>query len=290
MGTVQRVTRTGPGPRRDAAHAPPGHPRRASGRAPAAVGLLAAGVLVLAACGGGASGGGDALAPASASAGTATSTPAPASTTSPSGTELATGFAYQPLWPFRTGEEAAAWQSSGGTTDRWHLDADATALAFTTDYLGFTGVDKVVDSDVQGGEAHVTVGYALPNGHNATAAVVHLARFGAGDAAPWEVAGTDDTTLALSKPAYGATASSPVTAGGMITGVDESLRLAVHQPSSTAPIGSACCTSAGGTDSPWSAPVTFTGATDPVLTLVVSTGGHVADVERFAVTAVRPAG
>lgn len=31
----------------------------------------------------------------------------------------------------------------------------------------------------------------------------------------------------------------------------------------------------------------FSGAEDPVLTIVASTGGHIAEVERFTVTAVR---
>jgi len=39
----------------------------------------------------------------------------------------------------------------------------------------------------------------------------------------------------------------------------------------------------------WSARVSFAGATDPALTIVISTGGHLQGVERFAITAVRPA-
>lgn len=35
--------------------------------------------------------------------------------------------------------------------------------------------------------------------------------------------------------------------------------------------------------------VTFQGVTAPALTIVASTGGHVTDVERFAITGVRPA-
>jgi hypothetical protein len=33
--------------------------------------------------------------------------------------------------------------------------------------------------------------------------------------------------------------------------------------------------------------VTFSGASDPALTVIVSTGGHVQDVERFAITGLR---
>jgi hypothetical protein len=75
--------------------------------------------------------------------------------------------------------------------------------------------------------------------------------------------------------------------GGSVTGVDESLRLAVHQRSSGAPLGVFCCVAAGGTAGTWSAKVPFKDARDEVLTIVVTTGGHVAEVERFAVTGVR---
>jgi hypothetical protein len=85
---------------------------------------------------------------------------------------------------------------------------------------------------------------------------------------------------------------SPATVGGRITGVDESIRVEVRQPSTARPLGADCCLSAGGTGSkgqPWQSSVSFTGAADPVLTIVASTGGHVAEVERFTVTAVRTA-
>jgi hypothetical protein len=62
----------------------------------------------------------------------------------------------------------------------------------------------------------------------------------------------------------------------------------VRQVSSEAPIGETCCLPAGGEGTPWQTTVSFSGATDPALTIVVSTGGHVQGVERFAITAVRP--
>ena len=125
-------------------------------------------------------------------------------------------------------------------------------------------------------------------GPAAVAAELHLVRIGQGSDAPWEVVGTVDTTLSLDRPRYGATVTSPFTASGLITGVDESIRLEARQPSSTRPIGTSCCVPAGGTSRPWSARVTFKGATtDPALTLVASTGGHTQSVERFAITALR---
>jgi hypothetical protein len=47
---------------------------------------------------------------------------------------------------------------------------------------------------------------------------------------------------------------------------------------------------AGGNGTPWSVPVSFTAPAGTVLTISVSTGGHVAAVERFAVTGVRVVG
>jgi hypothetical protein len=126
-----------------------------------------------------------------------------------------------------------------------------------------------------------------------SSAVVHLRRFGSGNNAPWEVVGTDDTsTFSLTKPSYGAVVTSPFAVGGAITGVDENIRVEVLQLSSTTPIGTFCCQPAGNTGLPWSANVTFHGASDPgnVLIVAASTGGHLAAVERFTVTGVRTSG
>ena len=198
-------------------------------------------------------------------------------------------FGYPPLWPFSSQAEVDAWrqQHAAQGTQPWHLDAEATALAFTTGYLGFEEIDQVVGSDVRDREAWVSVGYDAGTGPS-TAAVVHLVRFGPGDDAPWEVVGTSDTDLTLETPSYGSQVSSTVTVGGRITGVDESLRVQVRQASSDAPIGEACCLPAGGVDAPWQTTVSFSGANAPALTIVVSTGGHIQGVERFAITAVRP--
>ncbi len=136
-------------------------------------------------------------------------------------------------------------------------------------------------------DARVTVGFTLPNGQVSHAAIIHLVKFGSGKYAPWEVVGTDDTTLTLDIPAYGSTATSPVRIGGKITGVDESLQAAVHKLGSSAPVGSYCCQPAGGQATSWSLTVPFRAASGQVITIVVHTGGHVAAVERFAVTGVQ---
>jgi hypothetical protein len=212
------------------------------------------------------------------------STPSPGGGPAP-----ADDFGYQPLWPFRTQADADAWrdQYRAQGSQPWHLDAEQTALSFTTGYLGFTEIDRVVASDIGASEAHVTVGYATDGGRTSTAANIHLVRFGSGDDAPWEVVGTADTDLTLETPRYGATVSSPITVGGHVTGVDENLVVRVHQPSSEGPIGeSPCCLPAGGERMPWETTVSFAGATDPALTIVVWTGGHYQGVERFAITGV----
>jgi hypothetical protein len=204
------------------------------------------------------------------------------------------GDGFQPLWPFATRADAEQWQqeSADSGAQPWHLDPEQTALSFTQGFLGFTDITQVVGtSDVRADEAWVSVGYTTENGNESTAATIHLMRFGDnGDAtAPWEVVGTRDadTELLLERPDYGTTARSPMTVGGYITGVDESLRVTVRQSSSAEPLGESCCIPAGGTESPWETQVELSGASDPAITVIVSTGGHVQDVERFAITGLR---
>ncbi|WP_405064903.1 hypothetical protein OG558_23450 [Kribbella sp. NBC_01510] len=218
----------------------------------------------------------------SATTPTTPSTPSPTTTVRP--------FAYQALWPFSSASDAAAWQQNyrSGGQQPWHLDPEQTALSFTTGYLGFTEVNRVVSRSVSRDEARIGVGYQA-EGRLGHAATLHLARIGQGPDAPWEVVGSIDTTLTLDRPRYGATVTSPMTVGGRITGVDESIRVDVRQLSSEQPIGTFCCLPAGGERQPWSARVGFTGATGSALTVVASTGGHLQGVESFAITGVRPA-
>jgi hypothetical protein len=206
----------------------------------------------------------------------------------PTAPTASTKFGYQPLWPFTSIADAAEWQRSyrDGGKQPWHLDPEQTALSFTTGFLGFTEIDRVVSRSVKAGDALISVGYQSTEGPASVSAVLHLVRIGQGEDAPWEVVGTEDTTLTLERPRYAAAATSPVTVGGRISGVDESIRIDVRQPSSEQPLGSSCCLPAGGDRQPWSAQVTFRGATDPALTIVASTGGHVQTVERFAITAI----
>src|SRR5262249_54683553 len=115
-----------------------------------------------------------------------------------------------------------------------------------------------------------------------------LARIGSGANQPWEVVGSRDTTLSLATPAYGVQITSPVTVGGRITGVDESLRVQVRGTGETGVLGEGSGIPAGGENQPWTAQVSFRPSTGTVRTIVVSTGGHAGPgVGRFAITGVR---
>jgi hypothetical protein len=263
--------------------------------AAAAVTLVSIIVIVLAAISiGGGSDSGQQAVPLPSAGPTSTRPPATPGTPTPATSLTPTTvrpFRYQPLWPFASEKAATAWQLRYrvGGQQPWHLDAEQTALAFTTGYLGFTEIDKVVSHPIRGDDARITVGYQNSDGSNSVAAVLHLVRIGGGSDAPWEVVGTDDTMLTLDRPKYGAAVSSPLTVSGRITGVDESIRIDVRQLSSAVPIGTYCCVTAGHDRQPWSARVGFHGATDQIaLTIVASTGGHVQGVERFAITGIRP--
>jgi hypothetical protein len=235
-------------------------------------------------------------------AGPSVSTPAsaPVATTAPgTGTASAApsqpavpGFGYQPLWPFTGLADAAAWQRSyrEGGHQPWHLDVAESALSFTRGFLGYTDIDRVVGTSVSGRQAWVSVGYADPNGRPAAAAVLHLARIGTGADAPWEVVGSRDSTLTLTRPGYGTAVTSPMTVGGRVTGVDENLVVQVRAIGLPL-LGRSAGIPAGGQRTPWSGDVAFTAPagtvlTGTVLTVAVSTGGHLLGVERFAITGV----
>lgn len=271
---------------------PPGAPRRwLLVAAAAAVVLAASGVTVLLlrsddqATGGAAPAVG---ASASPTVGTSAAT-GPTGTLPPSETPRrppVLAFGYQPLWPFTGVSDAAAWQRSyrEGGHQPWHLDAGQTALSFTRGFLGYTDIDRVLGTSVSGTQCWVRVGYADPNGRLATAAVLHLVRIGTGADAPWEVVGSRDSTLSLTVPRYGATVSSPVAVGGRVSGVDENLVVQVRAVGLPL-LGRSAGIPAGGQDAPWSGRVSFTAPAGTVLTVAVSTGGHLLGVERFAITA-----
>jgi hypothetical protein len=217
--------------------------------------------------------------------------PPPASSASPSvspsaGTSpVAFNLGYEPLWPFANSQQVAQWQAASRASGAqpWHLDADQTALSFTQGYLGFTDISRVTSHVLDSSGAHVGVGFLNPNGQAVTSAVLHLVRFGADADSPWEVVGSDDTAFSLERPTYGSQVSSPMTVGGHITGVDENIRVSVLAAGASGRAAGILATvPAGGQHSPWSAgPLSFsqTGA----LTIVASTGGHLQQVERFAI-------
>jgi FG-GAP-like repeat len=191
------------------------------------------------------------------------------------------------LWPFADAADAGSWQQAFRErgTQPWHLDPAATATGFAG-YLGYPGLDRALRSTVDGNEAYVAVGFRLPDGTPHAAADVHLVKVGSGADAPWEVVGTRDTTLTLTRPAYGSTVTSPMTVGGRITGVDERVVVTLHTHTGDLQAPPAAV-AAGGQRARWSVPVTFHAGRGTVLTVAAATGGHVAAVERFAVTGVR---
>jgi hypothetical protein len=218
-----------------------------------------------------------------------TSVPAGTGPTTATTSVFGTTQPYQPLYPFRSLGEVAQWQQAyrSGGHDPWHLDAGQTATSFASGHLGYAEIDQVTSTAMDAGGAHIGVGFVSEGGRKATAAVIHLLRFGKGADAPWEVVGTDDTDLTLTAPPYGAQVTSPIVVGGRITGVDESIRVQVRQVSSDKALGESCCVPAGGQRTPWQATVSFSGATDRVVTIAASTGGHLKQVERFTVTGLR---
>lgn len=219
---------------------------------------------------------------------TATSPSASASATAtPSQSPPPVYERYQPLWPFGSLWAAEQWRTKGGGSQPWHLDPEETALNFTRSYLGFTELDQVTATFFDDLGAHIGIGYRDPNGVQRTAATLRLVQYGTASDSPWVVVGSDDTTLTLEKPAYGSKVSSPMTIGGHISGVDENIVVSVLRMTSTGSDRSELArVPAGGDRAPWTTgPVSFTQR--GVLTIVASTGGHLQQVERFAIHGVR---
>ena len=231
--------------------------------------------------------------PSTTAPSTAPEGPGPSSTT-PAGSipkptsPLVGVFRFQPLWPFASVAEAMQWQQAGSQGHQpWRLDAAQTALTFAQDYLGYGEIDRVVSRRISGDQAWIGIGVAPVEGKGSAAAVLHLARIGAGTNRPWEVVGTQDRTLSITTPRYGSTVSSPLTVGGRITGVDESLRVQVLALGSGRPLGEVQGISAGGQDEPWSITLPYRTTKSNVITVAVSTGGHLYQVEAFAITGLR---
>jgi hypothetical protein len=226
-----------------------------------------------------------------AGSGESSSSSSSSSSTTTSSTTPPAAFAYQPVYPFANPAEVAAWQERYRTDgdEPWHLDAEETARSFVQ-FLGYVEIDEVGATTGDAQDAHVEVGYTNPDDRFSTAAVVHLVRYGSGDDVPWEVVGTDDTDFSLTTPEYGATVTSPMAVGGLITGVDEGISVTVLRLHEPEPLGTFCCVGGGGEGSPWSATVPFSALAGSVLVVSAETGGHVQDVERFTVTAARSPG
>lgn len=191
------------------------------------------------------------------------------------------------LWPFASYTEAHRWETVDGPAGHspWHSDAAATALFFVQNYLGFHDITKVTNISIDDWPyARVAVGYGTH-----TAATIELVRYSperGNVQAGWEVVGATSTDFWLDTPKTGNLVSSPMMVLGRITGVDESVSVAVRGP--TGGEQHAAPVPAGGNHAPWSATVRFT-VKGPLM-VVASTGGHVTTHERFCVVGVVSAG
>ena len=208
----------------------------------------------------------------------------PTATTPPPSDSQALPAGYLPLFPFTSAAQVAQWKNSPSFSD--YLDPGRTALDFAL-YLSYPGIDHVVAVRSAPDGDHVSIGFTIPGAPPHTAAIIHLVRFGHGDAAPWEVVGTDDTTFTLTSPPYGSQPQTPLTVGGSITGVDESITVKAFVPGSGSLVADSCCHPAGGTNSPWTVQIPGPLHNRGILIIAASTGGHITQVERFAVTGVR---
>jgi hypothetical protein len=221
---------------------------------------------------------------------TTTQRPAPSSTPDPTASPSSNGsispIVFSPgqlaLWPFTSTRDEVSWQSAyqASGVDAWHLDADATAVKFATDYLGFTNMSTVTSRTEGSAKVEIGVGFGPPG--NATAAVITVQR--SSSDAPWEATGATSPVLSISSPAAGATVGSTVTVSGQIIGVDESITVSVRQQGNN-PVGQHCCQPAG-TGTPWSIAVALSSSQPGVAAIVASTGGHLETVEKFAVVGV----
>jgi hypothetical protein len=208
------------------------------------------------------------------------------------GVGCAEGPADPTVWPFASLKAADEWRTKSASegTQPWHLDPAQTALFFTQNYLGFTDITEVTSTTIDHvtDTAYIGVGYQV-NGQTKTAAVIQLRPMETylheADA-PWEVIGTERATLSISSPAWSVAdtaVGSHFTVTGRITGVDESLTLTVRSLATTATF-TRQGVPAGGNNGVWSIPATA--PAQGIVTIVVSTGGHVQQHERFAIQGV----
>ncbi len=200
-----------------------------------------------------------------------------------------TAFPFQPLWPFASVGDAASWQAEGSTdgSQAWRRDPARTALRFAATHLGYREMNRVTSREITGEEAWIGVAGTPPEGRTVSAAVLHLARIGVGplDERPWEVVGSRDTLLTLTTPRYGSVVGRTIVVGGRISGVDESLVVQVLDRAGTV-LTRKDRIPAGGVETPWQVTLVVPSSAAGLVTIAVSTGGHIADVEKFAITAV----
>lgn len=186
-------------------------------------------------------------------------TPSPTQSAAPTSAPLpAPGVSALALWPFTSPGQVAAWQDSYAV-DRsaaWHLNAPQTARAFLTRVLHMPTLRYVMAQRVAGDVANVTLGYRAQNNSILPATTVRLARYGERNPAAWVVTGASAVYVSITSPSPGSSVRSPLHVTGRVTGVDESVQVAVHSTVATAPLG-ASFAAGGGQDTPWAIPLRY---------------------------------
>lgn len=180
-------------------------------------------------------------------------------TTTPTQSPTAPSQQVLPVWPFTSAAQVTAWQRAyrENGSQPWHLDAGLTAKQFVA-AIGFPELSIVTRVGVVGSRAAVTLGYRAESGRTLSATTVLLTRLGTSEPRAWSVTGarTGAALLSIRSPAAGATVRSPLTVSGLITGVDESLHVAVRTAFGLEPLGETFVGS-GGQATPWTLHVRY---------------------------------
>lgn len=182
-----------------------------------------------------------------------------APTTLPVTVPIGSGSSVAPVWPFTSYAAAMTWQSgaAGQGHQPWHLDAGMTALDFLHNGAGISDSLRVLKDTATGhATGDVVVGDSTTaSGATVVITVVHVARYGSGSTAPYEVTGADAPNVTLTSPVPGSTVTSPLpVTGTSAAGVDQAFEVTVHPAGSAASLGTGHATYGQG---PFSGSATF---------------------------------
>jgi hypothetical protein len=176
------------------------------------------------------------------------STPEPTVATTPS----PDGFVGQPfvpaIWPFASHDQAQAWRQDPSTKP-WAASNLGVAQHFVDDYLRLTDVHLVQTCN----SCDVV---EIANADGKQVGTVGLVREDDGTPRAYSVAGVMfDPSFAVTSPAEGARASSPLTVSGTITGVDENVVIRLLSQDGR---GLGTAAAPAGSGAPWSTTLSWT--------------------------------